>query len=93
MGGRRFLVGLREVQNSERILTFRSLLKIGHDFWTEASLNDQDEPMMPAELLERETDLLQASLSGDSLEGHILSHVMSLRSCLPVSNACYVFLR
>ena len=93
MGGRRFLVGLRAVQNSERILTFRSLLKIGHDFWTEASLNDQDEPMMPAELLERENDLLQASLSGDSLEGHILSQVMSLRSCLPVSNVSYAFLR
>ena len=40
----RFLVGLREVQNSERILKFRSLLKIGHDFLTEASPNDQDEP-------------------------------------------------
>ena len=53
MSGGRFLVEIREVQNSERILKFRSFLKIWHDFWTEASPNDQDEPMMPAELLER----------------------------------------
>ena len=34
MSGGRFHVGLREVLNSERILRFRALLKIGHDFWT-----------------------------------------------------------
>ena len=49
------------------------MLKIGHDFWTKAS-NDQDEPMMLAELLDRETDLLQPSLSGDSLE---VAHTVS----------------
>ena len=75
------------MQNSERILKFWSLLKIGHDFWTEASPNDQDEPMMPAELLERETDLLQASLSGDSLEvahtvsGYVAKKLLSCFNC------------
>ena len=74
MSGARFLVELRQVQNSELILKFRSLLKIGHDFWTEASPNDQDGPMMPAEMLERETDLIQLFLSGDSLE---VAHTVS----------------
>ena len=80
------------MQNSELILKFWSLLKIGHDFWTEASPNDQDEPMMPAELLERETDLIQASLSGDSLE---VAHTVSgyVRSCFPVSIVSYALLR
>ena len=74
MSGGRFLVGLREVKNSERILKFRSLLKVGHDFWREGSSIHQDEPTIPAELLQRETDLLEASLSGDSLE---VAHTIS----------------
>ena len=35
MSGGRFLVSLREVQTSEKILKSRSLLKIGFDYWTE----------------------------------------------------------
>ena len=35
MNGCRFLVNLREVQNSERILQYRSLLKENINFWEE----------------------------------------------------------
>ena len=35
MSGRRFLVSLREVVNSERVLKCRSLIKADIDFWEE----------------------------------------------------------
>ena len=35
MNGCRFLVNLREVQNSERILQYRSVLKENINFWEE----------------------------------------------------------
>ena len=39
MSGGRFLVSLREVKTSERILTCRSLLKAGVDYWEEKDEN------------------------------------------------------
>ena len=43
MNGCRFLVNLREVQNSERILQYRSLLKENINFWEEDLTSENQE--------------------------------------------------
>ena len=74
MSGGKFLVGLREIQSSERILKCRSLLKAGIDFWIEEKDSLQEQPIIPDALMECESDLLDASLSSDSLEvAHLIA--------------------
>ena len=68
MSGRKFLVGLREIHSSERILKCRSLLKAGIDFWIEEKDSHQEQPIIPDTIMECEYDLLDASLSSDSLQ-------------------------
>ena len=69
-----FLLGLREIQSSERILKCRSLLKAGIDFWIEEKDSHQEHPIIPDALTVCESDLLDASLSSDSLEvAHLIA--------------------
>ena len=49
MNGCRFLVNLREVQNSERILQYRSLLKENVNFWEEDLTSENQECVTAAE--------------------------------------------
>ena len=75
MSGGKFLVGLREMQSSERILKCRSLLKAGIDFWIEEKDSHHEQPIIiPDVLMECESDSLDASLSSDSLEvAHLIA--------------------
>ena len=71
MGGR-FLVGLREVNSSEKILKIRSLLKENINVWEEdlqIEVNQSDAVgKLIAEVRERRCDMVDASLSPDSRE-------------------------
>ena len=62
MSGGNFLLGLREIQSSERILKCRLLLKAGIDFWIEEKDSYQEQPIIPDALTECEFDLLDTSL-------------------------------
>ena len=71
MSGGRFLVSLREVQNSERILACRSLIKEDIDFWKEDLGSDkpvQDFDTLLTTLDEHHTEIMEASLDSDSSE-------------------------
>ena len=72
ISGGNFLVGLREIQRSERILKCLSLLKAGIDFRIEENDSHQEQPIIRDALMECEYDLLDASLSSDSLEVSLL---------------------
>ena len=63
MRGGKFLVGLREIQSSERILKCWSLLKACIDFWIEEKDSHQEQPIIPDALMECESDLFDASFS------------------------------
>ena len=63
MSGGRFLVGLREVQSSEKILKIKSLLKAGLDFW---KLN-----LTPDKLVESDIDSIISPLLNDVDECHL----------------------
>ena len=54
MNGCRFLVNLREVQNSERILQYRSLLKENINFWEEDLTSENQECVTITEDMEHE---------------------------------------
>ena len=72
MSGGRFLVGLREVNSSEKILKIRSLLKENIKFWEEdlqIEVNQSDAVgKLIAEVRERWCDMDGVSLSPDSRE-------------------------
>ena len=70
MSGGRFLVSLREVHNSERILTFRSLLKENVNIWDEdlKSLPNENVNDILDVLSEHESEMHELSLSSDSKE-------------------------
>ena len=71
MSGGRFLVSLREVQTSERILQCRSLIKAGINFWKE-NLSKEKVPAISDEFLQylntHGSDIAEATLSSDSIE-------------------------
>ena len=88
MSGGKFLVGLRENQSSERILKCLSLLKAGIDFWIEEKDSHQEQPIIILDsLMECESDLLDASLSSDSLEvahliaGYVAKNILTRFKC------------
>lgn len=73
MSGGRFLVSLREVKSSEKILICRSLLKIGIDFWKcdVEELDDEEKRKFDEfvfELEAKEIEIMDCSLSEDSTE-------------------------
>ena len=72
MSGGRFLVGLREVNSSEKILKIRSLLKENINFWEEdlqIEVNQSDAVgKLIAEVRERWCDMDDVSLYPDSRE-------------------------
>ena len=72
MSGGRFLVGLREVNSSEKILKIRSLLTENINFWEEdlqIEVNQSDAVgKLIAEVRERWCDMDDVSLSLDSRE-------------------------
>ena len=92
MSGGRFLVSLREVNDSERILQCRALLKADITFWENTSLAtelsptaDMDALFSTVEKIEVEID--SASLSDDSAEvavfvaGYIGKNMMKKMKC------------
>ena len=70
MSSGRFLVSLREVLNSERILTFRSLIKENINFWEENIDSDVEEPLDFINDLfdERADEIMEAVLNDDARE-------------------------
>ena len=72
MSGGRFLVGLRKVNSSEKVLKIRSLLKENINFWEEdlqIEVNQSDAVgKLIAEVKERWCDMDDVSLSPDSRE-------------------------
>lgn len=90
MSGGRFLVSLREVQSSERILVCRSLLKIGVDFWTHDDINDDESEnlnVFMTQLIKHETEILEVFLSDDSTEvahciaGYVAKKILYKSKC------------
>ena len=75
MNGGCFLVSLREVLNSERILACRSLLKEGIDFWKDdedlcpnTALETPNESLAIAEIRNQSVDILECDLTNSSSE-------------------------
>lgn len=70
MSGGRFLVSLREVQSSERILASRSLLKIGIDSWNFGNTSEGAEKLdaFMGDLSTYEIEIMEVSLCKDSAE-------------------------
>ena len=80
MSGRRFLVNLREVQSSERVLKSRSLLKIGYDYWLDnieevkvVELSEETNKFLGI-LHKKEDEINEVCLSTDSEEvAHLIA--------------------
>ena len=71
MSGGRFLVSLREVTNSERIIRCRSLVKAGINFWKEDLGSDKpslDFSALLALLSEHEIEIAESTLDSSSEE-------------------------
>ena len=72
MSGGRFLVSLREINSSERVLTCRSLLKAGVNYWEEkceAQCSDAEAIKdFMKKLEDHEGDLFEITLVDDSIE-------------------------
>ena len=70
MSGGRFLVSLREVLNSERILSCRSLIKENINFWEENIDSDAEESLDSINDLfdERADEIMEAILDDDARE-------------------------
>ena len=66
MNGCRFLVNLREVQNSERILQYRSLLKENINFWEEDLTSENLECVTVTE--DRTQEIVESVLDENSVE-------------------------
>ena len=67
MSGGRFLVGLRELQSSERVLKMRSLIKEDIDFWKE--------DVMPRDVFDNEVNMFEndISLKSDDIQSCLLT--------------------
>lgn len=91
MSGGRFLVSLREVNNSEKILAISSVLKEGVDFWKEAvTTKDKIDEVCENCIEELElltTEILETELNEDSKEvavvvaGYIAKKLREKQSC------------
>ena len=68
MSGGRFLVSLREVLGTERILTYRSLLKQNINFWQENLKPIQKNDKILNILAQHESEMNKLFLSPDSKE-------------------------
>ena len=71
MSGGRFLVSLREVTNSERIICCRSLVKADINFWKEDLGSDKpslDFSALLALLSEHEIEIVESTLDSSSEE-------------------------
>ena len=66
MNGRRFLVNLREAQNCERILQYRSLLKENINFWEEDLTSENLECVTVTE--DRTREIVESVLDENSVE-------------------------
>ena len=91
MSGGSFLVTLREVQSSERILLCRTLLKAGIEFWNEECLKSGTETeelkAFMAKIDQHETELMEVALNEDSEEvahtiaGYVARKLMKKLNC------------
>ena len=68
MSGGRFLVSLREVLSTERILTCRSLLKQNINFWEENLEPVQENDKILNIMVQHESEINKLFLSPDSKE-------------------------
>ena len=70
MNGCRFLVNLREVQNSKRILQYRSLLKENINLWEEGLTSESHECVTVTEDIfgTRTWEFVESVLDGNSVE-------------------------
>ena len=89
MSGGRFLVNLREVLNSERILSCRSLIKENINFWEENIDSDAEESLDSINDLfdERADEIMEAVLDDDAREvattisGYVAKKLIKRSSC------------
>ena len=90
MSGARFLVGLREVYCSERILACRSLIMEDIDFWKEdirPQISDSNVANFLEELSKLEIEIQECSLDDDSREvsttnaGYVSRQLQSRSDC------------
>ena len=90
MSGGRFLVSLREMQSSQRILACRSLLMTGVDVWNVCKCNQEDEALQEfmSTLADQETEIMEASLCKDSEEvahfiaGFAVKNILQKTNCV-----------
>ena len=89
MSGGRFLVSLREVLNSERMLSCRSLIKENINFWEENIDSDAEESLdFINDLIdERADEIMEAVLNDDAkevtttLSGYVAKKLIKRSSC------------
>ena len=88
MSGGRFLVGLCDVQNSERILACRSLLKAGINFWEHNDLTpNKFESDIMKEIEKYENEIMDLSLSSNTMEvactiaGYVAKKILERTGC------------
>ena len=91
MSGGRFLVSLREVKTSEKIISLTSLIKENIDFWEHELKSDDQTDMafkeIKEKLLNSTTEILESELSDDSKEvavhiaGFIARKLSKRRKC------------
>ena len=94
MSGGRFLVSLREVVSTERILTCRSLLKAGVDYWrnmkTHDGFTEEDSLKLMEKLEEHEQEIFEGTLSENSLEvAQCVAGYMARKLLKKPCNDCY----
>ena len=92
MSGGRFLVSLREVRNTERILSCRSLIKNDINFWKEdlqqpESSEDESYEMVDEMLRDQTQEILESVLDDDSsdvatiISGYIAKKLLKRPKC------------
>ena len=85
MSGERFLVSLREVRNTERILSCRPLIKNDIDFWKEdlqqPERNEDESYEMIGEILRDRIEISETILDDDSSEVAITISDTSPKCC------------
>jgi len=96
MSGGRFLVGLRELQSSERVLKMRSLIQEDIDFWKEdvmpRDVFDNEVKMFENDISLKSDDIQSCMLTPDGIEvaaviaGYIV-HKCTCEVCKEMSNA------
>ena len=94
LSGGRFLVSLREVQSSERVLTCRSLLKAGVNYWKEEAANLHDDTTDIVDFLEKledhEGELFEVALEDDSIEvAELVAGYIARKLLKNACNDCY----